>query len=71
MIDILRDQASCNNILEVLETGPSELTVVIQCEANWNDITQLVEKINSNRMLFYPFYKIYYVYDNGRIIELV
>lgn len=71
MIDILRDQASCNNILEVLETGPSELTVVIQCEANWNDITQLVEKINSNRMLFYPSYKIYYVYDNGRIIELV
>lgn len=69
MINILLDQVLSDSILEILETGPSELTIVMQSEAEWGHITRLIEKINNNRMLFYPSYTIYYVYDNGRLIE--
>jgi len=69
MIDILREHALSAKVMEVLQTGPSELTIVMQSDANWNNIIQLVNKINSNRMLFYPSYTIFYVYDNGRLID--
>jgi len=70
MIDMLRDKGLSDNIMEILETGPSELTIVMQSETDWSHIAKLVKKINSNRSLFYPAYTICYVYDNGRLIDL-
>ena len=70
MIDILREQALSDHIVEILETDVLEVTIVLNGEAGLIQIATLIRKINTNRASFYSDYSIIYVYDNGRVIDL-
>jgi len=70
MIDFFLDQNLPSEIVELLQTGPSELIVVLQNEANVRRVVKEMTEIRFRLGYTNDSCTIIYAYDNGRTIEL-
>lgn len=70
MIDILKYRQLSDEIFDVEQTGPNELTIVFQSDA---DVKALIKKANALTMQLPDhgnLISIVFIYDNGRTIEI-
>ena len=70
MIDIIKYRQLSDEVFDVEQTGPSELTIVFKSDA---DVKTLIKKANELTMQLSDHgnpLSIVFIYDNGRTIEI-
>ncbi|WP_231426142.1 MULTISPECIES: hypothetical protein [Pedobacter] len=68
MINISKYRMLSEDIFDVEVTGPTELTIVVNIDADIKEIIKKVNAFNASQQSEIQFSTIY-IYDNGRTIE--